>query len=237
MSVLMVAVERGKSEIVSLLLHHSQTYVNTTNAKYDSATTIALTKGFLRSLKLLIRCPKTNLTTELERVRKYHESNMEDVLAYQTGLKTLPSTCCLSAKESLLEAAWIGDFRGIRGLLLCPGANINAHDGKGRTLLFLASWLSHKRAVDVLLKNTEVDVNMGKIIDGSSPFAIASVKGHFEIMKKLIKHPNIIEGKGWDSDSWTPHITKTNVFTEPTKTYTTDLTTSPRIGLDLYTCF
>ena len=53
-------------------------------------------------------------------------------------------------------------------------------------------------------------------------------------MKKLIKHPNINEGKGWDSDSWTPHITRTNVLTEPTITYTTDVTTSPRIGLNLY---
>ena len=153
MSALIIAVERGKSEIVSLLLFHFQTYVNLVDAKGDTATSIALKKGFLRSLKLLIRCPKTDIEYVLQKDIEYHGSNMKEVLEYQTELKKLPSTCCLKVEESLLKAAKIGDFRGVRGLLLCPDANINAVDEKGRTPLYLASWLSHANVVKVLIND------------------------------------------------------------------------------------
>jgi len=217
-SALLIAVDKGKSKVVSILLHDFQTDVNIRDKKENSATSIALRNGFVTSLKLLIRCPKTNLTKELEKVKKYHESNIEEVLVYQTELKTLPSTCCIKLEESLLEAAWKGNFRGIRGLLLCPGININIVDKKGRTPLYLASWLHFVNAVDVLLNATDIDVNKGKKSDGSNPFAIASEEGHFDIMEKLILHGSISEGTGWDSDSWTLQIATSKVTPKKTET-------------------
>ena len=128
----------------------------------------------------------------------------------------------------MLKAAWIGDFRGIRGLLLCPDANINALDERGRTPLYLASWLSHTKVVEVLLNDTDIDVNKGNNSDGSTPFSIASEEGHFETMEKLINHNRIIAGKGWSIDSWTPHFTRSEVTTEQTALPTTIETTTRR---------
>ena len=61
MSALMIAVERGENEVVILLLRHLPTDVNMMDSKDDTATSIALKRGFLRTLKLLVRCPKTNV--------------------------------------------------------------------------------------------------------------------------------------------------------------------------------
>ena len=227
MSVLMIAIERGKVDIVSLLLHHPQTDVNIFNAKDESAISITLKRVFLRSLKLMLRCPKTILPQKDE---DYHSLNIKEVLDYQIELTKLQSSCCLNVCDSILKAAWIGDFRGIRGLLLCPDADINVVDEKGRTPLYLASWLRHTKVVEVILNNAKVDVNIGNIIEGSTPFSIASKKGHFEIMEKLLNHVKIKEGKGWTNDIWAFHFTQSKYKFEPTSTYTT-IETIPRIGL------
>ena len=228
MSVLMIAVAKGHVGIVNLLIHHSQTDVNIIDAKDESAISIASKRGSLKLVKLILRCPKTNIDHLLQKGDEYHGPNMKEVFAYQTELTKLPSTCCLKIQESMLKAAWIGDFRGIRGLLLCPDANINALDERGRTPLYLASWLSHTKVVEVLLNDTDIDVNKGNISDGSTPFSIASEEGHFEIMEKLINHNRIIAGKGWSIDSWTPHFTRSEVTTEQTALPTTIETTTRR---------
>ena len=54
------------------------------------------------------------------------------------------------------------------------------------------------------------------------------VKGNFKVMKKLINHNKIQEGKGWSIGSWTPHITRSKVKTEPTATPTRIGTTTER---------
>ena len=178
-----------------------------------------------------MRCPKTNITNFLQKDHQNHGPNIEEVIKYTTALKKLPSTCCFKLEQSLLKAAQTGDFRGIRGLLLCPNSDINVVDEKGRSLLYLAAWLKHKKVVDVLLNDKNIDVNKGIILDGSNPFAIASKKGHYEILEKLISHNDIIEGKGWNSDSWTTHIAKSNIKTRATPT--TMIGTTLSIGLYL----
>ena len=156
---------------------------------------------------------------------------MKEALAFQAQLKTIPSTCCLNVEESLLKAAWIDNFRGIRGLLFCPDANINVVDKKGRTPLYVASWLNNKNVVKVLLDYKEINVDKGKMIDGLNPFAIASEKGHFKIMERLIHYTNINEGAGWDSDSWTQHGTRDRVILEATAAHTThEITTKTGVN-------
>ena len=108
---------------------------------------------------------------------------------------------------------------------------------RGRTPIYLASWMNHLRVVEVLLNGTNIDVNRGNTIDGSTPFSIASKEGHFKIMEKLIIHNKISEGKGWNSDSWTTYLTINEVEAETTASTATSLvtgTTSKR-GKYLYT--
>ena len=220
MSAFMASVEKGLIDIFRLLLSHAQTDVNIIDAKDESALSIAAKKGSIILVKLLIRCSKVRVSNIQHLLLKgdgYLGLNIQEVLMYHFELKDLP-TCCLNADESLLKAAWIGDFRGIRGLLVCPNANINAVDMKGRTPLYLASWLNHRKVVEELLlvKDKEIDVNSGKLTDGNTPFSIASEKGHGEVLEKLIEHGEIRPGRGWNMDSWTTHITILEIAVEPT---------------------
>ena len=112
--------------------------------------------------------------------------------------------------------------------MLCPDADINTVDVKGRTPLFLASWLGYTKVVEALLNNKKIDVNKGNFVDGNTPFSIASIKGHFAVMEKLINHNKIQEGKGWSIDNWAHHITRSKVKPEPTATPTRIGTTARR---------
>ena len=118
------------------------------------------------------------------------------------------ATCCLNVTERLLRAAWVGDFRAIRGLLQCPGSesNVNVVDNKGRTPLYIAAMMGHLDAVIALINNTSIDLEIGAKLDGITPFAVASIKSHFDIMKELILHGQFDKGKkenGWCKDNWT----------------------------------
>ena len=82
--------------------------------------------------------------------------------------------------------------------------------------------------IDVLLYDKKIDVNIGKTIDGSTPFAIASEKGHSEIIKKLINQMKIREHKAWTIDSWVSHSIESRFYTEPTSIISVNETTQRR---------
>ena len=228
MSVLMIAVEKGLVNIVRLLIDHPQTDVNIIDAKDNTAISIASKWGSLKIVKLILRCPKVHVNNLLKKDADYHGPNMNEILKYHTELAKLPTTCCLDVGETLLKSAWIGDFRGIRGLLMCPDIDINVVDKKGRTPLYLASWLRHLKVIEILLKDPNIDVNKGMFIDQSTPFVIASKKGYFDIMEKLINHENVEEGKGWTIDCWAPDSSSLSFLIDTTATPSTNEITTSR---------
>ena len=88
--------------------------------------------------------------------------------------------------------------------------------------------MRHIKVIEILLNDKNIDVNIGIFIDGSTPFSIASKKGHKEIMEKLINHVNIKEGKGWAIDSWASRFRRSTIKTEPTMTNATIVTTTEK---------
>ena len=140
------------------------------------------------------------------------------MLNYQPELTTSIPSCCIKVGENLINSAWLGDYRAIRGLLLCPNADINVMDKKGRTPLYLASWMNHIKVIDILLNDTQIDANIGNFVDQNTPFSIASKKNHFEVMEKLINHVKTDEGKGWSVDCWALQSARPEIKMEVTKT-------------------
>ena len=208
-NVVLIASEKGNIDILKLLLLHPQTFVNQRNANGDSALSWALKKyripPNIRIAKLLIKCPKTQASNaSIDKMQEEPELRK----LYEVSKETKQTTCCHDVKQSLLHKAWVGDFRAIRGLLQCPGSelNVNFFDVKGRTPLYIAAMLGHLLAVDVLLDHDDVNVNISARLnrgpDRGTAFSIASQNFHFEVMKTLIQYQYTDECKGWCSDSW-----------------------------------
>ena len=85
-------------------------------------------------------------------------------------------------------------------------ADINTVDAKGRTPLYLASWLGHAKATEEILKHKSISLHKGKGLDGLTPFSIASQKGHKKVVSLLANHSYQNDNNfnsSWLSDNWT----------------------------------
>ena len=152
---LMIAAESGFLGIVQLLLSHPQTFVNNIDANFETALQKAICKGHLEVLKLLLRCTKTTIPKDTS---NFPEIVLEEIQRRNELLERGP-TCCLNLKSVIFSSAINGDYRALRGLLKCPDANINTVDDRGRTPIYLASWKGHRASVEVLLGNSNLNVN------------------------------------------------------------------------------
>ena len=233
---LLIASEMGHVNIFKKILRHNQTDVNQLNANRKSALQVALQKyeygddekrdtniikesKYFRIIKLLLRCSKTELKIHLNNWANTEwepDDDMQQVIDLRNSSMHFSPTCCLDVIDSLMDSAWVGDFRAIKGLLDCPGSEINVNkvDNKGRTPLYRAAMRGHSEAVETLIKDHDVDVNIGKRVNGGTAFSIASEKSHFDVMKALILNEESILGEGWCIDNWTSPCKKVNDLTE-----------------------
>ena len=54
--------------------------------------------------------------------------------------------------------------------------------------IYLATLKGYIKAVEVLLDDSNLDINMGRAKDGGTAFSMASEKSHFRILKLLVEH-------------------------------------------------
>ena len=223
---LIIASLKGHVDILKLLLLHNQTLVNQRNLQGQSALSISIEKyqngerKKFQLVKLLLRCPKTEIIIDSSFGPEIIQS-----MKYQSSVVEQNPTCCIKVNASLLGAAWINDFRAIKGLIECPGmkSNVNTFDNEGRTPLYTAAMRGHLESLKVLLKSQNINVNIGRRITGGTAFSIASEKSHFGVMAALIVNKKSSVSKGWCSDSWfEPCKVIVNLFS---------LTTNPMITL------
>ena len=211
---LTIASEMRHVDILKMVLSHPQTFVNKMNLKGHSALTLVLKSysvEMFRVVKLLLRCPKVEIPSSLSSAFLSEDYGLELKQVYKliSNNRYVALTCCQGVRQGILGSAMAGDYRAVRGLLQCPGteANVNTLDQKGRTPLYVASMLGHLETVEVLLDNSNVDVNIGSTLCGGTAFSVASKKLHREIMKVLIAHTDVDVGKGWALDEWTGQVT------------------------------
>ena len=98
------------------------------------------------------------------------------------------------------DAAWDGDLAGVQAEL-DKGADINAKDEFGYTLLYLAASRGHKEIVKLLIA-AGADVN-AKSEDGWTPLHNATGQGYKEIVELLIAKGADVNAKD-DDIGWTP---------------------------------
>ena len=205
-SPLMISSEAGHHTIVELLLAHVQINPNKVDSHGISALQKAMAMGeprHVRVVKLFLRCEITN-------VPNYDGSQKEimEALDMHSWFLQMSPTCCKDVNHDLLSTAWQGDHRGIEGLLRCPKADIHVLDKKGRTPLFLASMRGHNQAVQTMLSNPNINLNIGHTKSGETAFSIASEVSHFDVMAELISSEWNLDG--WCTDNWTPLHIKCN---------------------------
>ena len=193
-------------------------------------------EGYLHIVKLLLRCPKTDVT-KIDGFGSTAQDNSRDNPDILLAFKKQPTlllgahTCCLDGNNELLRAAQSGNHRAIKGLGQCPNVDINTNDIKGRTSLYFASWRGHAKAVRELLNVPQIDVNKGRYLDGKSALSIAAEKGHFEVMRLLIHNNHVNMNGGWFFDSWPSLVLKDHICNECTKeTEFTDKILDPELG-------
>ena len=146
-----------------------------------------------------------NLNKSKDYTQQLEESGRKEIVEainWWGTLSLMNATCCLNVNGDLLMSAKAGDFRAIKGLLLCPEATINTRDSKGRTPLYLASLMGHALVVEVLLDDPKIDVNQGRSASGKTALSIASEKGRFDIMQLLLTRGKADVNKGWCGDNW-----------------------------------
>ena len=226
---LIVASDEGHRDIVELLLRHTQIDVNKIDSFGETALEKASWKSYLRVVKLFLRCSETDVSKEyINQLKESGKKEVVEVIRWWGTLLQTRATCCLNVDKDLLKAATNGHFRSIRGLLLCPKSDINIVNKRGRTALFQSSLKGHIQAVEVLLAHHLIDINKGEIFHEGTAFSIASEKGHFDIMRKLIHQDETDINLGWTADKWTTHIFNTNPTSSSTEW--TQEPTIPGIG-------
>ena len=206
-SALFLASANNYSEIVKMLLLEPQIEVNGAYGPGRRTSLISTAiEGFFKASELLLRCPKTDITlTNVfgDTALDVSGNEIKEAITRRDELLKGSNTCCLNATKVLLEIAKLGDYKGVRGLAKCPNADINKQDVKGRTGLYLASWMGHFDTVREFLVLPNIDANMGTKLTGDTAYSIASKKSNFDVMMILSQHREVDFNKGWLYDAWT----------------------------------
>ena len=219
MTPLWKASENGHARVVRLLLSHPELDINKarTNSAITTPLGIATFLNKTEVVKLLLSCPRTNVTETgslasgkgaLEFAREKGYTAIVDAYKRHAENPRVGQACCgvLDVSEDILRAAKEGDLERLQRLQRCTVTDmnrvkrdpleINRVDGKGRTPLYLAIKYGHIEVVQNLLKDPNIDVNRAENESGATALYLASALGNKDIVELLLRHPNINVNKG-----------------------------------------
>ena len=177
------ALNNGHLEVVNLLLIRPEIDVNLGDSNGDTPLIIASKKGYVEIARLLLAKP----TIEVNR------ANSED------------------KDTALTMASFWGNSEIVLLLLQHPDTDSTHSDTYGRTALHEAAQRDHLTVVQLLLNNSQIDVNKGTtkslivnygyhrgqtVKQGASPLYMASQNGHARIVQELLGHIELDINKG-----------------------------------------
>ncbi|MBV8379241.1 MAG: ankyrin repeat domain-containing protein [Paucibacter sp.] len=97
--------------------------------------------------------------------------------------------------DDLSTAAYRDNASAVTTLLV-QGVNPNQRDAKGRTPLDVAIHFDNDRALQALLADPALDVELPNSV-GETPLMQAAIKGRVELMEQLVKRGALINREGW----------------------------------------
>ena len=207
-SALMKAAERGKSDILKLLLNFGAD-PKTSNCSGETALTFAVMHGHFQCAKILHQLYKPS-KIELEQIiRKIEEQDQIESLQFLASLYDSHED---KISESLLKyAALNGNFKAMQ-LIVHNGVDINGTcNGEGPALLFALGYdesLSHMReycqVMDIVKFLVENGACVNRISSFNSPLVTAvKIKCHRDVLEYLIEHGADVHEVG-DDEGNTP---------------------------------
>ena len=162
-TLLSLAVFRGHTTIVSVLLSRPDIDVNLVSGEGKTATSLylAVQERRVEIVKLLLAKPgtKVNLVTE-------------------------------STPTPLSLAVLLGHVDTVKLLLTGSNIDVNVRGKQGASPLFFAAQQGYLEIVELLLAVPGIDINLATF-DGTTPLCIATCKGNEEVVKLLLAAPDI----------------------------------------------
>lgn len=141
-------------------------------------------------------------SNHLDHVKDINVNPVDGVINNHGNNTTTPSTA------ALFQACQGGHVQIVRELLKDKTLDVNRTDSNGVTPLMVACLLGHLEVVNELLSSClwskaaaadvddddthgMVDVNIQDKRDGYTALIVASIKAHWDVVRVLLKHPNI----------------------------------------------
>ena len=183
----------SKQEIVEFLLKSNQISVNTTNNDQETPLMLAcLNGGRLDNMKTLIQygadinARDINGSTLLHLASRYAEQEIVEFLLKLNQISVNATNN--NQRTPLMFACFDGGHLDNMKTLIQYGADINARDINGSTLLHFASRYAEQEIVEFLLKSNPISVNATNNIQATPLMFACMDGGRLDNMKTLIQY-------------------------------------------------
>jgi uncharacterized protein len=126
----------------------------------------------------------------LQQVRRGEVSPVRDILDATPSL--LNGACDHEGSTPLMWAARLGHL-SVMELLLDRGVtlSVDERDCCGRTAIYWASWQGRASVIELLLERG-ADPTIPASNYGNTPLMAASLEGHCEALRSLLRHPRVL---------------------------------------------
>ena len=187
------ATQYAEQEIVEFLLKSNPTSVNATNNSQATPLMFAcLDKGRLDNMKTLIQYGADINARDLDDETLLHFASRystQEIVEFLLKLNQISVNATNKDQATpLMFACWDGGRLDNMKTLIQYGADINARDINGETLLHLASRYTEQEIVEFLLKSNQISVNATNNTQATPLMFACFNGGRLDNMKTLIQY-------------------------------------------------
>ena len=188
----------GHIEVLKRLIYHHNIDINQAHQRTElSSIHIAFERGHLDVVKVLLHCPKTDITkrdrkhvTIHDKAKNSRALEIINLLKMHESDDAYEHSCCTQqVNKKIINATRSGDIEKVTMLSRCSEFDVNkGHDGY--TPLQVAAREGHSNLVKFFLGNNHIEVNKVDEKEVSALF-YACNNSHVAAVKELLAFPGI----------------------------------------------